>query len=81
MEIKHGINSCSQESVDSCLTVDKRKCNKCGICINMCPMDVLRFNRQGYPYMQYEDDCWYCDTCAFMCPRQAISLELPYLIR
>jgi len=81
MKPKYGIDGGSEGSTYSCLKVDRRKCNKCGICIDMCPMDVLRFNHQGYPYMQYEDDCWYCDTCAFMCPRLAISLELPYLIR
>lgn len=64
------------------IEVDKDRCNKCGTCIDMCPMDVLRSGGEGYPFMRYRDDCWYCDVCVFVCPRQAIKLtDLPYLIR
>ena len=63
------------------LKVDREKCIRCGTCVDMCPMDVLRFGRSGYPYMLYRDDCWYCEVCTFLCPRQAITMtELPYLI-
>jgi NAD-dependent dihydropyrimidine dehydrogenase PreA subunit len=71
----------TEEQAYSWLEFDKDKCIRCGICIDMCPMDVLRFGRDGYPYMRYRDDCWYCDACIFLCPRQAIKMsELPYLI-
>jgi len=70
-----------QEEDYSWLSFDHKKCNRCGICVEMCPMDVIRFGEQGYPYMRYRDDCWYCDACVFLCPRQAISFsDLPYLI-
>jgi 2-oxoglutarate ferredoxin oxidoreductase subunit delta len=70
------------EDAFSWLEVDRRRCNRCGICIEMCPMDVLHFGAQGYPYMRYRDDCWYCDVCVFVCPKQAITMkDLPYLIR
>lgn len=63
------------------IEVDWDKCNKCGTCIDMCPLDVLHCGSNGYPYMKYRDDCWYCDVCTFLCPRQAITMsELPYLI-
>ncbi len=71
-----------EESTYAWLEVDREKCNRCGICIDMCPMDVLYFGQNGYPYMRHRDDCWYCDVCVFMCPRQAIVMkDLPYLIR
>jgi NAD-dependent dihydropyrimidine dehydrogenase PreA subunit len=71
-----------EESSYSWIDVDPQKCDKCGICVEMCPMDVLRFSHKGSPYMRYRDDCWYCDVCVFMCPRQAITMkDLPYLIR
>ncbi len=64
------------------INVDRDKCDKCGVCIDMCPMDVLRFDCKGYPQMQYRDDCWYCEICSFFCPRQAIKMVgLPYLVR
>lgn len=72
----------TEESFYSWITIDEKRCNKCGVCIDMCPMDVLHFGKRGFPIMRYRDDCWYCDVCVFMCPRQAVTLEdLPYLIR
>ena len=66
----------------SWIEVDPSRCDRCGTCIDMCPMDVLYYSRSGFPYMRYRDDCWYCDVCVFVCPRKAISMkELPYLIR
>jgi 2-oxoglutarate ferredoxin oxidoreductase subunit delta len=71
-----------EESFYSWIEVNEQQCNKCGVCVDMCPMDVLRLGKRGYPIMRYRDDCWYCDVCVFMCPRQAIKLtDLPYLIR
>lgn len=73
---------CLEESAYAWLEIDQEKCNKCGTCVDMCPMDVLHFGQGGYPYMRHRDDCWYCDVCVFMCPRQAIVMkDLPYLIR
>jgi NAD-dependent dihydropyrimidine dehydrogenase PreA subunit len=64
------------------IEIDQERCNRCGICVDMCPMDVLRMGSKGYPIMRYIDDCWYCDICVFSCPRQAVTLtDLPYLIR
>lgn len=71
----------AEESCYTWIAIDRNKCDKCGICIDMCPMDVLYFGCKGYPYMRYRDDCWYCEVCTFLCPRQAITMtELPYLI-
>ena len=64
------------------LEFNPKRCNRCGDCIDMCPMDVLYFGSHGFPYMRYRDDCWYCDICVFVCPRQAVTMtDLPYLIR
>jgi len=64
------------------IEIDQQKCNRCGTCIDMCPMDVLHFSQSGFPHMKYRDDCWYCDVCVFVCPRKAIIMkDLPYLIR
>ena len=72
----------AQETAFQWIEIDRDRCDKCGTCIDMCPMDVLRFNGRGYPFMHYRDDCWYCDICVFVCPRQAVTLtDLPYLIR
>lgn len=66
----------------SWLEVDLNKCNHCGLCVEMCPMDVLRLGPGKVPIMRYLDDCWYCDVCVAVCPRKAIVMnQLPYLIR
>lgn len=72
----------TEEDAFAWLEFDRARCTRCGICIDMCPMDVIRFGREGYPFMQYRDDCWYCDVCTFVCPVRAIKMaDLPYLIR
>jgi 2-oxoglutarate ferredoxin oxidoreductase subunit delta len=66
----------------SCLEVDRKKCNHCRLCVEMCPLDVLRLGAGKVPYMRYRDDCWYCGVCVSVCPRKAITMKgLPYLIR
>jgi NAD-dependent dihydropyrimidine dehydrogenase PreA subunit len=64
------------------IRVDQDKCISCGDCVEFCPRDVLRLDNQGFPYMAYRDDCWYCDVCTFVCKPKALSLEeVPYLIK
>jgi NAD-dependent dihydropyrimidine dehydrogenase PreA subunit len=71
-----------EEPSYSWLEIDRKKCNRCGLCVEMCPMDVLRLGSGKVPYMRYRDDCWYCDVCVSVCPRKAVSMnDLPYLIR
>lgn len=70
------------ENMYTWIHVDEKRCNKCGTCIDMCPMDVLAKGHDGFPFSLHRDDCWYCDVCTFVCPRKAISLtDMPYLIR
>jgi NAD-dependent dihydropyrimidine dehydrogenase PreA subunit len=65
----------------SWLEVDSKACNGCGLCVEMCPLDVLWLDA-SVPYMRYRDDCWYCGICVAVCPRKAIVMtDLPYLIR
>ncbi|MFQ6054045.1 MAG: 4Fe-4S binding protein [Candidatus Bathyarchaeia archaeon] len=60
------------------IKVDAGKCDGCGVCVEICPMDALRM-RDDEPHLKY-DECWYCGACVEDCPRHAIRLELPYLI-
>ena len=64
----------------SSLRIDKDLCTGCGICIEHCPLDCLRADENGKPYMEY-NDCWYCSVCEHECPTKAIKIELPYLVR
>ncbi len=73
--------SCLEGDELTCLRVYPQRCNHCGTCVQMCPMDVLRLDARGLPAMRYPDDCWYCQACEIHCPRRALVLaEIPYLI-
>ena len=62
------------------ITVDKALCNGCGVCVDLCPLDNLRLDDEGYVVDKY-NECWYCNVCEAECPQQAIRLRIPFLIR
>jgi len=53
--------------------MDKQKCNECGICLTLCPVNsILRDNERKY-YTTYEQ-CKGCGICAVECPKKAIDM-------
>ena len=60
------------------VTVDRNLCNGCKVCYNICPMDAFTWNdEQGIPELAYPEECWYCGSCYFDCPKNAIDISLP----
>jgi NAD-dependent dihydropyrimidine dehydrogenase PreA subunit len=58
--------------------VDSKRCNGCGHCVEICPQDVLRLDRDDKrALIQYLRDCQSCFLCEMECPRQAIRVT-PY---
>lgn len=59
--------------------IDRKLCNYCGICYNICPQDVFSFDKKQkqVPAIPYPQECWYCGGCVVDCPRGAVSLDLP----
>ena len=67
--------------VEMQIHIDPNKCNGCGVCVDICPVDVFRLNDETkLAEARYETDCWYCGVCEGDCPTQAISVCLPYLV-
>jgi 2-oxoglutarate ferredoxin oxidoreductase subunit delta len=60
--------------------VKKDYCKACGLCINFCKKEVLKFsenfNIQGYHYAEQADgkDCSGCMICVTVCPEVSIEV-------
>jgi len=53
--------------------IDVALCNGCGICVDHCPMDVLRLDPETKKaFIQYIRDCQSCFLCETECPQSAI---------
>lgn len=50
------------------------QCIGCGKCINICPLNVFKIEKQK-PFVNCEDDCIHCNLCRDCCPVQAISIR------
>lgn len=66
------------------VVVDNEKCiadKGCTVCVDVCPLDVLRISEiTQKAYMAY-DECWYCMPCAADCPTNAVTVNIPYLLK
>ncbi len=60
--------------------IDETKCVKCGLCAQICPLDVIKVVKTEDTkeiVVRYPDECWHCRACAIDCPKGAIKLRYP----
>ena len=56
--------------------IDPDLCNGCEICVDSCPMDVIRFDEKTRKVnARYPEDCIACYNCEFDCPTKAIYVS------
>ena len=56
--------------------VDREKCNKCGICVQLCPLGNIEMQEGDFP--EHHLHCEYCLRCASFCPQEAIPCKFNY---
>lgn len=56
------------------LTIDAEKCAGCGICVNVCPHQILSV-KQNKCDVADKDLCMECGACMLNCPFNAIYVE------
>jgi NAD-dependent dihydropyrimidine dehydrogenase PreA subunit len=68
--------------VDVPVIVNEQRCiTGCRVCIDSCPVDCLAVNPEtGKAHMRF-DECWYCLACETDCPKDAIVVKIPHLVR
>jgi adenylylsulfate reductase, subunit B len=64
--------------------IDRKLCNGCpgrreGCCEEVCPGDLF-YRIAGQACLREAADCWDCCSCVKACPREALSVELPFQI-
>jgi NAD-dependent dihydropyrimidine dehydrogenase PreA subunit len=81
-QAKASANAQTHRTFDVPVVVDETKCIKgCRICIDSCPVDCLAVDpTTGKAHMAF-DECWYCLACEIDCPRDAITVKIPFLLR
>jgi len=56
--------------------IDKNRCKGCGTCFDICPMDVIRVNKEKKKAeIRYPEDCQVCNLCVVFCPEGAITVN------
>ena len=56
--------------------IDETLCNGCAICVDNCPLDVLRMDVQRKKaFIKYLEDCQSCFLCEKECPEKAIYVS------
>jgi len=62
--------------------IDPDLCNGCGICVKVCPMDVIRIDKERKKaVIKYPEECMLCGFCLEHCPEKAIHISRGYYKR
>ena len=59
------------------ITVDATRCKKDGLCVEVCPLQILEMPFGNLPNTRkgYSDRCVQCGHCMAVCPHEALLLE------
>ena len=57
------------------IEIESDKCIGCGICIDVCPHDVICINEE-IAFLSNKNRCMECGACDKNCPTNAIQVEV-----
>lgn len=57
------------------LVLYRERCKRCGVCIELCPLQVYVSSPEGYPEPVNVEKCTSCGLCELWCPDYAIEVE------
>lgn len=55
------------------IIVDREKCIRCGLCVEICPEDILVMEENVK--VVYPEECCWCGACEIDCPEKAIKVR------
>lgn len=58
------------------LRINREWCKGCGICVALCPKNVLELDDQDKSKAVRPEDCICCRMCELRCPDLAITVEV-----
>lgn len=57
------------------LTIDKKQCKGCALCVDFCPKNALDIAEIGsVPVFARPENCIGCQRCATLCPERAVII-------
>lgn len=59
-------------------TINREWCKGCGICVAVCPKQVLDLDDKDKAVAVRKDDCIACQLCEEICPELAITVTVKY---
>ncbi len=56
----------------SCITLDTKTCNLCGLCVEKCPFASLLISTEG---IEVKESCRMCGVCVKLCPQKSLAFS------
>jgi len=63
-------------SIEEGVRKDDEKCTQCGVCVSICPVGALTFDKKTLKVTFDDDKCVVCGLCIDACPTTAMELLL-----